>query len=345
VALLLLLIAVLVSADAHDLGYTEVWATFSADGSYEVDVLADTPSPEMTPAALAAFAERVQETVPPMIELRFDETRVRPSVSVPGLRDGAGPLLGPPVTIQLAGVVPEGARTFTWRASPALGPVLLVEQQGGQGASVSQWLDAGDASEPFSLTVAPREKGFLEVVARYVGLGVTHIVPRGLDHILFVLGLFLLSTKLRPLLWQVTAFTVAHSVSLALSMLGVVSLPSTVVEPLIALSIAWVAFENIVTTELKPWRPVVVFVFGLLHGLGFASVLVDLGMPRGHFLTALVGFNAGVEIGQLTVIGFAFAGVGWYWKTNWYRPWVVVPASGLIAAVGLYWAVERALLL
>ncbi|MBW1880885.1 MAG: HupE/UreJ family protein [Deltaproteobacteria bacterium] len=252
--------------------------------------------------------------------------------------------IGRPVTVRLTGAIPGGAETFTWRASPGFGPVLLVLQQGGDGASVSQWLDAGDASEPFPLTVVTPEKGFVAVLVLYLGLGFTHIVPKGLDHILFVLGLFLLSTKLRPLLWQVTAFTVAHSVTLAMSMLGLLSLPPSVVEPLIALSIAWVAFENIVTSELKPWRPLVVFCFGLLHGLGFASVLVDLGMPRGHFVTALVGFNVGVELGQLAVIGFALAGVGWYWKARWYRPWVVIPVSGAIAAVGLYWAVERTLL-
>ena len=128
---------------------------------------------------------------------------------------------------------------------------------------------------------------------QYLWLGYTHILPQGLDHILFVIGLFLLSPRLKTLLLQVTAFTIAHSITLGLSMYGIVSLPPRVVEPLIALSIAYVAIENLLTRELKPWRVALVFTFGLLHGLGFAGVLRELGLPRAEFLTALLTFNAG----------------------------------------------------
>ena len=107
------------------------------------------------------------------------------------------------------------------------------------------------------------------------------------------------------MLLQVTAFTIAHSITLGLSIYGIVSLPSRIVEPLIALSIAYVAIENLVTRELKPWRLALVFMFGLLHGLGFAGVLRELGLPRDEFLTALLTFNLGVEGGQLTVIALA----------------------------------------
>jgi len=119
------------------------------------------------------------------------------------------------------------------------------------------------------------------------------------DHILFVLGIFLLSTAWRPILLQVTTFTIAHSITLGLTMYGIVSLPSSIVEPLIALSITYVAVENLWTTELKPWRLALVFMFGLLHGMGFAGVLRGLGLPRSEFLTALLTFNLGVEGGQL----------------------------------------------
>ena len=112
-----------------------------------------------------------------------------------------------------------------------------------------------------------------------------HILPKGLDHILFVLGIFLLSPRWKTMLLQVTAFTVAHSITLGLSIYGIVSLPSRIVEPLIALSIAYVAIENLLTRELKPWRLALVFMFGLLHGLGFAGVLRELGLPREEFLT------------------------------------------------------------
>ena len=112
-------------------------------------------------------------------------------------------------------------------------------------------------------------------------------------------------------------------------------------EPLIALSIAWIAFENVFTDELKWWRPLVVFGFGLLHGLGFAGVLVELGLPRDQYLTALLSFNVGVELGQLAVILLAAASIGIFRKRSWYRTRVTVPLSLLIGVVGLYWAIER----
>src|SRR5262249_14305703 len=147
---------------------------------------------------------------------------------------------------------------------------------------------------------------------RYLKLGFTHILPHGLDHMLFVLGIYLLSRRARSVLWQVSAFTVAHSITLGLSMYGVVSVSPRIVEPLIALSIAYVAIENIFLSELKPWRVALVFAFGLLHGLGFAGALKELGLPRSEFVSALLTFNAGVEAGQLAVIATAFGLVGWH---------------------------------
>jgi hydrogenase/urease accessory protein HupE len=176
---------------------------------------------------------------------------------------------------------------------------------------------------------------------KYLTLGFTHILPDGLDHILFVLGLFLLSTRIRPLLWQVTAFTIAHSITLALALYGVVRVPTLIVEPIIALSIAFIAVENLFTTDLKPWRPLVVFGFGLIHGLGFASVLTETGLPRAQFATALLSFNVGVELGQLAVIVLAFAALGWWQRRIWYRRAVAVPASTVIAVIAIGWTVLR----
>ena len=184
---------------------------------------------------------------------------------------------------------------------------------------------------------------WIVLIFRYVQMGYTHILPNGLDHILFVLGLFLLSTRLKPLLWQITAFTVAHSLTLALSLYGLVRLPSAIIEPVIAASIAFVAIENLFTTELKPWRPFVVFGFGLVHGMGFAGALKDLGLQRHDFLTALVGFNAGVELGQLSVVALALLAVGWFRSRPGYRRLVVVPASATIAAVAVFWTIQRLL--
>ena len=146
----------------------------------------------------------------------------------------------------------------------------------------------------------------LEVIVSYITIGFEHIVPKGLDHILFILGLFLLSTHLKPLLWQVTMFTVAHTITLALSMNNIIELPANAVEPLIALSIAYVGVENILARSLHRSRLFLVFLFGLLHGLGFAGVLSDFGMPSDDFALALISFNIGVEFGQLAVILIAF---------------------------------------
>ena len=179
------------------------------------------------------------------------------------------------------------------------------------------------------------------VVGRFIGLGFTHILPGGMDHILFVLGLFFFSTLFRPLLLQVTAFTIAHSITLGLSLLGVFSLPSAVVEPLIALSIVVVAVENVFFRKMRPSRFLIVFGFGLIHGLGFAGVLKGLGLPEGQFLKVLLSFNLGVELGQLAVIAIAAALTFWMWKKPWYFRGVVIPVSSLIAAVGLFWFIQR----
>ena len=129
---------------------------------------------------------------------------------------------------------------------------------------------------------------------------------------------------------------------LALGLYHIVSVPPAIVEPLIAISIAYVAIENLFLSDLRSWRIALVFLFGLLHGMGFAGALGELGLPRSEFVTALVGFNVGVEAGQLTVIAAAFALVGWQWgNRSWYRRLIVVPASAMIAGVAVYWTIAR----
>lgn len=180
------------------------------------------------------------------------------------------------------------------------------------------------------------------VVWFYFRLGVQHIIPLGTDHILFVTSLCLLSTHIKTILWQASAFTVAHSVTLALSMKGLLVVPGAIVEPIIALSIVFVAIENILLRELKPWRIVIVFLFGLIHGMGFASALNEIGLPRNKFYTSILSFNAGVELGQVIVIFCVFLLViiplG---KTIWYRKFIVYPASTLIALIAAYWVIIR----
>lgn len=178
----------------------------------------------------------------------------------------------------------------------------------------------------------------------YLKYGFLHILPYGFDHVLFVLSLFLLNSKLKPMIWQATTFTIAHSVTLGLSMYGVINPPAAIIEPIIALSIAFVAIENLITDQLNWWRTLIVFVFGLIHGCGFAGALGEMGLPPNEFLTSLVMFNVGVELGQLTVILAAYWLVGkWFGERKWYRQRVVYPTSALIAFVAFYWTIERVL--
>ena len=176
----------------------------------------------------------------------------------------------------------------------------------------------------------------------YLQLGFTHIIPLGFDHILFVLSLFLLSPKLKPVLWQATAFTVAHSITLGLAMFKVITPSPAIVEPIIALSIMYVALENIISPSLKKSRIGVVFLFGLVHGMGFANALGSLGLPQNSYLTSLIMFNVGVELGQLAVILSAFFLFGkWFGNKPYYRKFIVIPLSVLITIMAGYWTVER----
>ena len=171
--------------------------------------------------------------------------------------------------------------------------------------------------------------------------GFVHVVPLGVDHILFVIGLFLLSRKWKPLLYQVSVFTIAHTLTLALATLGLVSLPSDVVEPIIAASIAFVALENIFVAKYRPYRLAVVFVFGLIHGLGFAGALSEFNLDPGSLFAGLLGFNLGVEFGQLAVIGLALIITLGIKDPATYRKIIVIPGSVLIAVIGAYWTIER----
>ena len=175
----------------------------------------------------------------------------------------------------------------------------------------------------------------------FIRAGFVHVVPLGTDHILFVLGLFLLSRRWKPLLWQVTTFTAAHTITLGLATTGVVHVPASVVEPVIAGSIVVIALENIFYPKYSPWRLLVVFVFGLVHGLGFARALSDLGLSSTSLLASLLGFNVGVEAGQLTVIVLAFIATMWLRDSDRYRKFMVLPGSISIAAIGTYWMIQR----
>ena len=171
--------------------------------------------------------------------------------------------------------------------------------------------------------------------------GFVHVLPLGLDHILFVLGLFFLSRKWRPILYQVSVFTVAHTITLGLATLELISAPGHVVEPIIAASIAVVAIENILFPNYRHSRLFIVFFFGLIHGLGFAGALSAFDLDPTSLVIGLLGFNVGVEFGQLAVIAIVFVLTFWLKDEATYRKFAVVPCSILIACMGIYWTIER----
>ena len=343
-------------ASAHEIGKTQVQASLR-DRICQIDVVVD---PDALLPTLEAYGQR---------PISRDLTRDERDRRIAGLAavflervtasfDGRPATLAleylpssafndfaqAPSRVRLSGAIPAGAADFTFTYGLALGTYALNVRVG-DGPVQTQWVVGGASSAPVSLAAPLPPPTRAEIGWQYFVLGFTHILPNGFDHVLFVVGIFLLTTKWKSIVAQVSTFTIAHSITLALTMYGIVSLPAKVVEPMIALSIAYVAIENLIVSELKPWRLALVFSFGLLHGMGFAGVLRDLGLPRPAFLTALVTFNVGVEAGQLTVIAIAFAACA-YWQQRdrvTYRRFIVLPASFAIALIGIFWTVQRAL--
>jgi len=203
-------------------------------------------------------------------------------------------------------------------------------------------LDAeADLSASSAVASIDLERGLFATTWLYLKLGVEHILPFGVDHLVFLLALLVSSGRLSYLALQISLFTLAHTVALALSVFGWVALPSVLVETLIAASIVYVALENILLKRILRWRLWVVFGFGLLHGLGFAGALLELGMPKEHFLAALVGFNLGVEFAQLGVAAAVFCLLFWAIPRPWFNARIKIPISVLVATIGCWWVVER----
>lgn len=348
---------------AHSFGFTDVRLVLRADGRFDADVSCDLDALALgveqsaDSAALAAeiggmpeaereqLVARLMELLKRRLRVRFDGEAAVFDVSLPERGqprpEGALPsALG--LVARLSGSVPAGAREVSFFASRSFPPVKLeIVRDTGERLHI-QIMQRGAESTPARLgqaTTASRGATF----RRFIALGFAHIIPEGLDHMLFVLGLALFSARMAPLLVQVTAFTLAHTLTLALSTYGVVRLSPRVVEPLIALSIVYVAVENLFAPRLRFFRVLLVFAFGLLHGLGFAGALAGLGLPERDRVLALLAFNGGVELGQLAVILPAFGLLRALEGAGLRRRHLVRPVSLAIAAIGLYWTVSRVL--
>lgn len=348
-------------AHAHEIGTTRVVAEMSDGGTYSIAMTTDADTllnrlqaarglVPSTPSTIFDFQHQFDELcdeTPRHVTFAFDGIPSSPRVvcDVEHAAADTDLSLAPPgVTVTFSGTAAPGAATFTWRSGLTYTSYALTLRSTSQHASAGSertvWLEGDDESGPLSWAAPPPSRR--DVAFTYFGLGFTHILPKGTDHILFVLGIFLLSRRLKPMLWQVSAFTLAHSITLGLTLYGVIALPSSTVEPLIAVSIVYVAVENLVRPRLTSWRVALVFAFGLLHGMGFAGVLGELALPRAEFLTGLLAFNTGVEAGQLAVILAAFLLIGrWASHSDGYRRFIVVPGSTAIALVGLFWTMQR----
>ena len=221
------------------------------------------------------------------------------------------------------------------------------------GLDTAQALVFGTESAEQVLALQP--SGVWQTLKQYIKDGIFHIWA-GYDHILFLLALLLPAVLIRQggkwepaprlggafkeVVKVVTAFTVAHSITLSLASLHIISLPSRLVESLIAASVIFAALNNLRgTVEGRRW--VMAFVFGLVHGFGFASVLADLGLPQGALVLALVGFNAGVEVGQLCIVVVFLPLAFWLRGTRFYRVGVLIGGSLLVALLASWWLAQR----
>ena len=342
----------------------------NTDGTYRVEVRAsiealltginakykntqDSPMAEEYDALRVLVKEKLAEAFVPfqsrfaeVIELRFDGERVPLKVTDVDIPEPGYTKVPRISVIALEGAVDRTVTSLDWYYPASFGDNAVRVRQVDEVNekwhwSQWQWIRDDERSEPFSLVEVFSQPSIGHLVTTYMVSGFEHILPKGLDHILFILGIFLLSLHFKPLLWQVTMFTIAHTITLGLSASGYISLPENIVQPLIALSIAYVGIENLWHKSLHNSRLVLVFAFGLLHGIGFAGMLREFGMPDEDFLAALISFNIGVELGQLAVILMAFAVVGWLRHREYYRYAVIIPGSLAISVIGLYWTVDR----
>ena len=221
-----------------------------------------------------------------------------------------------------------------------MGPVVIrqFEDLSKESVLFTTYLQPAERS---SLISKQTRSSGLSTTIEYLVLGIEHIVPKGLDHILFIIGIFFYAIKFKPLLLQVTMFTVAHSITLILASFNLIFIPATIVEPLIALSISYVAIENIFQRRSTLIRYLIIFIFGLIHGLGFAFVLGDIGLNTSQLVLSLISFNIGVEIAQIAIIILASIIFIIPSRQSWYRAFLQISYFDCNFNDWLYWFIER----
>ncbi len=363
-------------AQAHPIPDVPVRSFFEAGGAcrivIEVDPRCFNSDPDLAPSLLfkdlkakpaaeqQALVDEAGTYVAKTIEFLFEPLgRIAPEFEFAWTGHGGVALQGDEDVSVMTGTwqttVPAGLQGYRIRATPeGKVSVLFLNHLGGEAVERTAVLFPGETSflldlMGLSAAVPPAPSagavgvsgGRWAMFGDFFQQGFLHVLPLGLDHILFVLGLFLLARAWRPLLWQVTTFTAAHTLTLGLATFGWVQVSGKIVEPVIAFSLGFVARENILRPRYSAWRLMVVFVFGLVHGLGFAGALSELELPIKSLLVGLLGFNVGVEAGQLAVVGIAALATAWLRDPALYRRAIVIPGSAAIAVMGLWWTVTR----
>ena len=298
---------------------------------------------ELSPDALARKVEAEFDRLTGLVTLSLGGTPVGLDLKTVTVESVADLRLARDTVLVLDAPAPTESQLVTVAWDPALGGLLIRQSGRGSDPAYTDFLMGGGVSTGFALSteIVPT---IWEVVIKYIHSGIIHIVPAGLDHILFVIGLLAYGLSGRHLVFQVSLFTAAHTLTLGMASVGLIVVSGDIVEPLIALSIAWIGIENIrrKSDRFHPSRAVVVFAFGLLHGLGFASVLSDFGLPAGAFVLGLLSFNVGVEIGQLIIVVPIFLILkAMKPRKDSFRRRFQWPVSAIISGIGLFWVAER----
>jgi hypothetical protein len=251
-------------------------------------------------------------------------------------------------TIKLSGNLPKSTDSLEWYY-PArfsdnavrLRQIYSDAEQWHWGAW--QWLRNDQSSKPILLKQFQNRPSSFATFIAYIAIGFKHIIPKGGDHLLFIIGLFLAARHWKVLLIQVSVFTVAHTLTLALAAFGLFNISPRIIEPLIALTIALIGLEAMRNRTIGKFRLLIIFAFGLLHGLGFAAAMRAFDLSADLFISALIGFNVGVELAQILALLTAWILVAQWIPKIQYRRILVIPTSTLICLMGLTWFFQRVL--
>ncbi|MCB1076311.1 MAG: HupE/UreJ family protein [Verrucomicrobiae bacterium] len=339
--------------------------TFKVELAMDVDPTGDPAIDDQVPPEKAAYSFATEA-----LKIYFDDTpmTIEPTIRLVTTSDKDTPqeLVRKAVIGTLAGKIPEEAENFLLHVNENTeAAVVMVTNKDGKPARRLQVLYPGEFSNPVSLAPVIEGDPFKESSQKgneaqsagtpaskeaepsakvpfhsWIGRGFSAVIPKGAEFWAFTFALFLLSLRSRPLGWQVGAYAVAHSIALSLSAFKLVDLPMNLVLPIVAISAAYPAIENLFVSELKPWRPVLIFVLGIFHGFAFGQILwshdpVTLELPL-----AVAGFNLGIELAQFALLVLASLIAVALSRKPWFRHGIAIPLCVIVAGIAIYRFIE-----